>query len=65
MGPPAGARRVSGLALWTRAAIVVLVVLPPVIFVLFLRDAVRLMREIGDRAPHEETGADGDSSAGG
>jgi heme exporter protein D len=37
---------VSMLAFWTWVAVAVLIVVPPVVFVLFLRDATRLLREM-------------------
>lgn len=34
------------LALWTWIAVAVLIVIPPAVFTLFLRDATRLLREM-------------------
>lgn len=44
----------SAFHLWTWVAIGVLVVLPPVIFAAFLRDAVRMFRDLGPPAGDEE-----------
>ena len=46
------------LTFWTWVAAGVLVVVPPVIFVLFLRDARRVFRDLGIGRDH----ADGDSA---
>ena len=46
----------TDLALWTWIAVGVLVAVPPVVFVLFLRDARRVFRELSgpaDAAPPE------------
>ena len=43
----------SVLERWTWLAIAVLVVVPPIVFVLFLRDATRLLRAMGSRHANE------------
>lgn len=43
----------TNLALWTWIAAGVLMVVPPVIFVLFLRDARRVFRDLGLERPRD------------
>ena len=51
-------------ALWTRLSIVVLIAVPPVIFVLFLRDAAALVRGLGAGADDPERSGPGSRSGG-
>jgi hypothetical protein len=51
----------TNVEFWTRAAIAVLIAAPPVIFVMFLKDAARLYRELHARP---DTAATSDRGAG-
>ena len=45
----------SMLTFWTWVAVAVLIAVPPVIFVLFLRDATRLLHEMAPPRSEEKT----------
>ncbi len=52
----------TSLAVWTWIAVTVLVVVPPIVFVLFLRDARRVFDDLAEDPPSRPLG--GPSSGG-
>jgi len=53
----------SMLAFWTWVAVAVLIVVPPVVFVLFLRDATRLLQGMAPPRSEERALDSGDEKA--
>lgn len=54
----------SMLAFWTWVAVAVLIVVPPVVFVLFLRDATRLLQGMAPPPSDEKMPEPGSQEAG-